>query len=105
LQVPAVNSLQKGFIMRSLRITVGALFILAGLIVGGYITLHYFAEGIGAIRSGQLAQGIVLLLVWSEVLGIASMLALVFPGVLVLRNINRPMRTARQPAQSESAPA
>lgn len=75
--------------MRSIRIVIGVMFILSGLLLGAYITLHYFSEGIGAIRSGQLAHGLVLLLVWSEILGIASMLALVFPGVLVLRNLDR----------------
>jgi hypothetical protein len=81
--------------MRSLRIAIGVMFILSGLLVGAYITLHYFSEGIGAIRSGQLAHGLVLLLVWSEVFGIASMLALVFPGVLVLRNLDRRQSSAR----------
>jgi hypothetical protein len=75
--------------MRPIRIAIGVAFILSGLLLGAYITLHYFAAGIGAIRSGQLAHGVVLLLVWSEILGIASMLALVFPGVLVLRNLDR----------------
>jgi hypothetical protein len=82
--------------MRSIRIIVGVLFILSGLLVGAYITLHYFSEGIGAIRSGQLAQGLVLLLVWSEIFGIASMLALVFPGVLVLRNLDHRPSSARE---------
>jgi hypothetical protein len=82
--------------MRSIRIVIGVAFILSGLVLGAYITLHYFAEGIGAIRGGQLAQGLVLLLVWSEILGIASMLALVFPGVLVLRNLDRRPRSARE---------
>lgn len=82
--------------MRSIRIIIGVLFILSGLLVGAYITLHYFSEGIGAIRSGQLAQGLVLLLVWSEIFGIASMLALVFPGVLVLRNLDRRQSSARE---------
>jgi hypothetical protein len=59
---------------------------MGGLILGAWITLHYFSEGIGAIRSGQFARGIMLLVVWSELLGIASMLALVFPGVFVLKN-------------------
>jgi len=75
--------------MRSIRIAIGVLFILGGLMLGAYITLHFFSEGIGAIRSGQLVQGLVLLLVWSEMGGIASMLALVFPGVLVLRSLDR----------------
>ncbi len=81
--------------MRSIRIAIGIMFILSGLLVGAYITLHYFSEGIGAIRSGQLAHGLVLLLVWSELFGIASMLALVFPGVLVLRNLNHRPRSTR----------
>lgn len=75
--------------MRTIRIVFGVAFILSGLLLGAYITLHYFSEGIGAIRSGQLAHGLVLLLIWSEALGIASMLALVVPGVLVLRNLDR----------------
>jgi hypothetical protein len=85
--------------MRSIRIAIGVMFILSGLLVGAYITLHYFSEGIGAIRSGQLAHGLVLLLVWSEIFGIASMLALVFPGVLVLRNLNRRSRSASELAK------
>ena len=85
--------------MRSLRIVIGVMFILSGLLMGAYITLHYFSEGIGAIRSGQLAHGLVLLLVWSEVFGIASMLALVFPGVLVLRNLDRMPRSTRELAK------
>ena len=75
--------------MRSIRIAIGVLFILGGLMLGAYITLHFFSEGIGAIRSGELVHGLVLLLVWSEMGGIASMLALVFPGVLVLRSLDR----------------
>jgi hypothetical protein len=85
--------------MRSVRIVIGIVFILSGLLVGAYITLHYFSEGIGAIRSGQLAHGLVLLVVWSEILGIASMLALVFPGVLVLRNLDRRSNSARELAK------
>jgi hypothetical protein len=75
--------------MRNLRIAIGVMFILSGLFVGVYITLRYFSEGIGAIRSGELAHGIVLILVWSEMLGIASTLALIFPGVIVLKNVDR----------------
>jgi hypothetical protein len=85
--------------MRSIRIAIGVMFILCGLVLGAYITLHYFSEGIGAIRSGQLAHGLVLLLVWSEILGIASMLALVFPGVLVLRNLDRRAGPSREMAK------
>jgi hypothetical protein len=85
--------------MRSIRIAIGVAFILCGLALGAYITLHYFAEGIGAIRSGQLAHGIVLLLVWSEILGIAAMLALVFPGVLVLRNLDQRPRSRCETVQ------
>lgn len=85
--------------MRSVRIVTGVALILGGLLLGAFITLHYFSEGIGAIRSGQLTHGLVLLLVWSEVLGIASMLALVFPGVIVLRNLERVPNATRELAK------
>lgn len=85
--------------LRSVRIVTGVALILGGLLLGAFITLHYFSEGIGAIRSGQLTHGLVLLLVWSEVLGIASMLALVFPGVIVLRNLERVPNATRELAK------
>jgi hypothetical protein len=72
--------------MKSIQIAIGVAMIVGGLVLGAWITLHYFSEGIGAIRSGQFARGIILLVVWSELLGIASMLALVFPGVFVLKH-------------------
>jgi hypothetical protein len=73
--------------MRSVRLVLGVLFILSGMVLGIWVTLHYFSEGISAIRDGRIAHGAVLLVVWSEIFGIASMLALVFPGVLVLKNL------------------
>ena len=74
--------------MKSIRIAIGIAFILSGILIGAWITLHYFSLGIGAIREGQITRGIILLLFWSDILGIVSMVALVFPGVLVLRNLN-----------------
>ena len=75
--------------MRSIRIVLGIAFILGGLLLGAYVTLHYFSLGIGAIRDGNLGRGLMLLAVWSEVIGIASMLALVFPGAMLLRSVER----------------
>lgn len=85
--------------MRSIRIAIGIALILSGLILGAYVTLHYFSLGIGAIRDGNLAQGLILIVVWSELLGIASMLSLVIPGSMVLRNLDRRPIPARELAQ------
>jgi hypothetical protein len=75
--------------MKSIRIAIGVSFIVSGILLGAWITLHYFSLGISAIRDGEIARGIVLLLVWSDILGIAAMVSLVFPGVMVLRNWGR----------------
>jgi hypothetical protein len=75
--------------MRAVRVAVGMALILGGMATGLYVTLHYFAEGIQFIKAGQLRQGLILLLVWSELLGIVATLVLVVPGVLLLRNLYR----------------
>jgi hypothetical protein len=89
--------------MKRIRIAIGVALIMGGLILGAWITLHYFSEGIGAIRSGQFARGIILLVVWSELLGIASMLALVFPGVFVLKNAGDTRQSFGELAQQSRA--
>jgi hypothetical protein len=72
---------------------IGSALVLGGVAAGLGITLYYFAEGILYIRAGHLREGLVLLLLWSEILGIVSTLALVIPGVFVLRNLGEPIRT------------
>jgi hypothetical protein len=73
--------------MKFIRVTIGMALILCGMGLGIAVTLYYFAEGILYIKAGHLREGLILLLLWSEVLGIVSTLALVIPGVLLLRNL------------------
>jgi hypothetical protein len=71
------------------------------MVLGLGVTLYYFSEGILYIKAGHLREGIVLLLLWSEVLGIVATLALVIPGVWMLRNLggdgpSHPRRSSSQ---------
>jgi hypothetical protein len=74
--------------------------ILGGMVFGLAVTLYYFSEGILFIRSGNLREGLILLLLWSEVLGIAATLSLVVPGVLMLRNLGSVHYTSAPPAET-----
>ena len=90
--------LVRGIAMRSIRLALGMAFIFAGMALGIYVTLHYFGAGILYIKGGYVRDGLILLLVWSELLGIVSTLALVIPGVLILRSLDRRVPTgARSP--------
>ena len=73
--------------IRLMRVVIGLALVLCGMGVGLGITLYYFSEGILYIKAGHLREGLILLLLWSEVLGIVSTLALVIPGILMLRNL------------------
>jgi hypothetical protein len=73
--------------MRAIRVAIGVALVLCGMAAGLGVTLYYFSEGILYIKAGHLREGLILLLLWSEVLGIVSTLALVIPGVLMLRNL------------------
>ena len=73
--------------IKLIRVAIGVALVLCGMGVGLGVTLYYFSEGILYIKAGHLREGLILLLLWSEVLGIVSTLALVIPGVLMLRNL------------------
>jgi hypothetical protein len=73
--------------MRSIRVAIGMGLILCGMGLGIGVTLYYFSEGILYIKAGHLREGLILLLLWSEVLGISATLSLVIPGVLILRKV------------------
>lgn len=73
--------------MKTLRVMLGITLVLAGLIAGLGVTLHFFGEGVLYIRAGHLREGLILMLLWSEILGIVTTLAFVVPGILVMRNL------------------
>lgn len=73
--------------IRLIRVAIGVALVLCGMGVGLGVTLYYFSEGILYIKAGHLREGLILLLLWSEVFGIVSTLALVIPGILMLRNL------------------
>jgi len=74
--------------------------------LGLYVTIHYFGEGLLYIKAGYTRDGLILLLLWSELLGILSTLALVIPGVLLLRSIDRrqPLAVSQRRANSATKP-
>jgi hypothetical protein len=81
--------------MKTLRLAIGVALVVGGMVAGIGVTLHYFAEGILSIRTGHLREGLILLLLWSEVLGIVTTLSLVVPGIWLLCNI-----ASREPTAS-----
>jgi len=73
--------------MRRLRLGAGLVLILGGIGLGLYVGIYYATLGIQGIGAGHWAQGILLTVLWSEVLGIGTASALILPGILVLRGI------------------
>lgn len=86
--------------MKTLRVVLGIALVLAGLVAGIGVTLHYFGEGILYIRAGHLREGLVLMLLWSEILGIVTTLIFVVPGILVMRNLEGMPRSTAEPTVS-----
>lgn len=86
--------------MKTLRVALGIALVLAGLVTGIGVTLHYFGEGILYIRAGHLREGLILMLLWSEILGIVTTLFFVVPGILVMRNLSGSPTSASQPVGS-----
>jgi hypothetical protein len=82
-----VRSLQREEEMRRIRISVGLALILGGIALGLYVGIYYASLGIQGMSDGHLAQGILLTVLWSEMLGIATASALILPGILVLRGL------------------
>jgi hypothetical protein len=60
--------------------------------LGLYVGIYYASAGIQGMKDGHLAQGILLTVLWSEVLGIATASALILPGILLLRGLGEKTR-------------
>lgn len=78
--------------MRRLRLGTGLVLILGGIALGLYVGIYYASLGIQGISEGHVAQGILLTVLWSEVLGIGTACALILPGILVLRGLGEKSR-------------
>lgn len=83
--------------MKSLRLILGSVCILSGFILGGYIGFYYLSLGIIDIRNGQLMQGLLRILLWSELLGIVSALPLVIFGVVILNTLDETTNRSSNP--------
>jgi hypothetical protein len=88
--------------MRLIRVVIGVTLVLCGMVLGIGVTLYYFSEGILYIKAGHLREGLILLLLWSEVLGIVATLALVIPGVLMLRSISSGETAKTKPSNGKA---
>jgi hypothetical protein len=71
-----------------MRLGIGLGLILGGMALGLYVGIYYASVGIQGMREGHLAQGILLTILWSEVLGITTASTLIVPGIMVLKRLD-----------------
>ena len=66
--------------------------MVAGVIIGLAATIYLFAWGIDHFKEGRIFAGLVYMLVWSELGGLAAGLSLILPASLCLSWLERHSR-------------